>query len=768
MKKFSLVPKFKTFRARLSVPILISIFFFGSFATAAGSFYVYNVTIENERQNLLKITKSQADQVAIRLNNVAAVTSKIAVQPILQDYYHSGFNSTSLTKTIKQQFVNYSIGLDVKNIYLLDAKGDTVLSIDERLNGNNYAFRNYFKSSMAGEDYVESALGITTKDLGYYFSSPVIVDYHVVGVLVIKINLNYIDAFLKFDPTERNARMMFADHNGVILYSNDAERQYHSLGKMSATVSSELKTNRQYSDMLKGPLDYNELQEAIESSQTGSKIFDFYDDDDAKQEITALVRTGSRPFYIVYEISKDDFIFNTLKLALIVAGFVVIGASTALLVIYFIIDRSIRPLKLLEEATKKIGRGNFNVNVDVNTNDEFQKLADTMTNMASGLKESYTNLEDKVKEKTADLTKFQMAVAGTSDQVIIANPEGVIIFANKAASHVTGYSNEEILGQKMVTNSLWGGQMPPEFNLDFWNTLIVEKKPFIGIVENKKKSGKIYEAAVTISPILDEDDKIVYIIGIERDVTKEKEVDKAKTEFVSLASHQLRTPLSAINWYTEMLLAGDAGKITKEQKNYLDEIYKGNQRMVELVNSLLNVSRLDLGTFEINPKPMKLCEVIDDVAEEMEHTLKEKKQKFKNKCPDDVPDLMADAKLMRVIIQNLVSNAVKYTPESGEISVTVEYNKDKPNEAYVIKVKDSGYGIPKNQIDKIFTKLFRADNVRAMDTEGTGLGLYIIKAILDEAGGKICFDSIENKGTTFTITLPSEGMKQKSGNKTID
>ena len=123
---------------------------------------------------------------------------------------------------------------------------------------------------------------------------------------------------------------------------------------------------------------------------------------------------------------------------------------------------------------------------------------------------------------------------------------------------------------------------------------------------------------------------------------------------------------------------------------------------------------------------------------------------------------------MRVIIQNLISNAIKYTPISGIITVTISYHPNNINSAFRINVADSGYGIPSNQKDKIFTKLFRADNIREMDTEGTGLGLYIVKSILDEAGGKISFNSVENKGTTFTVTLPKSGMKQKSGNKTIE
>ena len=125
-------------------------------------------------------------------------------------------------------------------------------------------------------------------------------------------------------------------------------------------------------------------------------------------------------------------------------------------------------------------------------------------------------------------------------------------------------------------------------------------------------------------------------------------------------------------------------------------------------------------------------------------------------------------KLMRIIMQNLISNAIKYSPKNSNITVSITYNSDNIKSAFEIKITDHGYGIPNDQKDKIFTKLFRADNVRELDTEGTGLGLYIVKSILDEADGKISFTSVEKKGTTFTVTLPKSGMKQKSGDKTIN
>jgi len=234
--------------------------------------------------------------------------------------------------------------------------------------------------------------------------------------------------------------------------------------------------------------------------------------------------------------------------------------------------------------------------------------------------------------------------------------------------------------------------------------------------------------------------------------TKLKQIDIAKTEFVSLASHQLRTPLTSISWYTEMLLAGDAGKLTANQSKYLREIYAGNRRMVELVNALLNVSRLELGTLVFEVRPTDVAAIAKSAVEEQQPQVEGKKLRFSADYEDGLPLVSTDAKLFRMVVQNLLSNAIKYTPEGGGVTFTLGLNTTR--EVLLITVTDTGYGIPKNQQDKIFTKLFRADNARVKEVEGTGLGLYIVKSIVEHSGGKVWFESEVGKGSRFFVAIP--------------
>jgi len=243
-----------------------------------------------------------------------------------------------------------------------------------------------------------------------------------------------------------------------------------------------------------------------------------------------------------------------------------------------------------------------------------------------------------------------------------------------------------------------------------------------------------------------------------------KTLDLAKDEFVSIASHQLRTPLTALKGYSGMLLDGDAGPINEKQREYLVEIKNANNRMINLISALLNVSRVDLDVFIVDPEKVDLKNVAESVLSDLDVLIKNKGLRLDKNFGEDLPLVSVDLNIIRMVFQNLLSNAVKYTPSGGNMTLNIK--KDKNN--IIISVVDSGIGIPKIAQSKIFTKMFRADNARVKDPDGTGLGLYIIKATIEKTGGKLWFDSEENKGSTFYVSIPLEGMKEKEGSKRLE
>jgi len=425
-----------------------------------------------------------------------------------------------------------------------------------------------------------------------------------------------------------------------------------------------------------------------------------------------------------------------------------------------------RNLRLIGDFFKKIARGE-EVTAETVIIDKKGKLNEievvSRPLTGAGSMEVYGIVRSVVDKKRAkeDLEKFKLAVENAYDNIIITDPDGVVIFANQAIEKVTGFSVREVLGKKAGGRNMWGGLMPYGYYQDMWRTIKKEKKPFVGEIKNRRKNGEMYDAEINAVPILGANGEVLFFVGIERDITELKRIDRTKTELISLASHQLRTPLSTVKWYTEMLLSGDAGQLNDEQRKYMEEIYSGNQRMIDLVNALLNVSRIDLGTLAIEPEPTNLITLAESVFEEFQFRIKDKNITIKTDYDKTLSSINIDPKLMRIIFQNIISNAIRYTSKDGKISLGII--KQKPN--VFITVKDNGCGIPKNQQSKIFERLFRADNVRAIDAEGNGLGLYIVKKVLDQAGGKIWFESQEGRGTTFYVNIPLGGMKSKEGTK---
>ncbi len=376
--------------------------------------------------------------------------------------------------------------------------------------------------------------------------------------------------------------------------------------------------------------------------------------------------------------------------------------------------------------------------------------------------ESRTNeLQDaknKIEEEVQNARKFQKAVDASTEAVSITTPDGAIIYVNPAWSTLNGYTQQDALGRNpRLLKSL---EVPPELFTAMWEKISAGLSFRTEDIVNKRKDASTYHAELSIFPIR-EGDQVLFYVSICQDITQRKEVDRAKTEFVSLASHQLRTPLSAIRWYSEMLLSKYVGDLNEKQRQYVKEIYQGNLRMVDLVNALLNASRIDLGTFAIEPEPVSLVEICESVLGELAPQITEKNQSVERLFTNAPASYNADPKLIRIVFQNFLSNSVKYTQAAGHILVEISVRE---NSLY-IRVSDNGYGIPKNQHGKIFEKLFRADNVRQKDTEGTGLGMYIVKAIVEASGGKIWFDSEENQGSTFHVLLPLSGMPKKTGQK---
>ncbi|TAN57070.1 PAS domain-containing protein [Patescibacteria group bacterium] len=373
-------------------------------------------------------------------------------------------------------------------------------------------------------------------------------------------------------------------------------------------------------------------------------------------------------------------------------------------------------------------------------------------------KRAVLNILEDVQEAKEEIgqekNRLETILRSIGEGVYVVDADNKIVLFNRQAENLLVHKETDVLrvlageifkiynekGELQAKN----GQSPVD---EIWRS---GRADMVRGMELARKDGTRFPVIMSIAPILRRGEVAGGIVAF-RDVTLEKEIDTMKSEFVSVASHQLRTPLSAIKWFLEMLIAGDAGAINENQKEFLDRAYESNERMIKLVNDLLNVSRMESGKIKFEPKPTQLGDIFQSVITELTPLTRARNITIQSAFADTkLPDVFVDPDKIRQVIMNLVSNAIKYTSGRGKIELFYERH---PNEL-VFNIKDNGIGIPKDQQHKVFNKFFRADNVMKVQTEGSGLGLYIGRTIIEASGGRMWFSSQENKGTTFSFALP--------------
>ncbi|MBL7156314.1 MAG: PAS domain-containing protein [Candidatus Pacebacteria bacterium] len=406
------------------------------------------------------------------------------------------------------------------------------------------------------------------------------------------------------------------------------------------------------------------------------------------------------------------------------------------------------------EQGKRVGYflGIFDLTKIKKTEVQIKKTQTALLNILEDTEEAKQRAEEEKNKTQAIITSF-------TDGLLVFDQVNKLILINPQAESFLKIESKTIIGKSI--NELANIQ-----NLKQLTDILKKSgKNTLGPVRNASRSDadrdikkvfrkewKIRENFILeISTIsLAGDGSTGGTLAVLHDISREKLVQKLKTEFVSISAHQLRTPLSAIKWTLKMLLDGDLGKITKEQRDFLIRTYKSNERMISLINSLLNVTRIEEGRFLFKPVLADLEEIIEFAIEQNKSNAKRRKIRILFKKQGNLPKSLIDVENMKLAAQNLVDNAVKYSMIKSKIVI----NLCKKDKNFEFSIKDTGVGILKAQQSRIFSKFFRGTNAIRMETEGSGLGLFIAKNIIEAHKGKIWFESEKNKGTIFYFTLP--------------
>lgn len=368
---------------------------------------------------------------------------------------------------------------------------------------------------------------------------------------------------------------------------------------------------------------------------------------------------------------------------------------------------------------------------------ELEESRTALMNMLEDVDEARKKAEGE-KNKTISI------ITNLTDGLLVFDKEENLSLINPQAEHFFGIKAGDIIGRPILELGAFPALTP-------LIALIGEEVKGIFRKELSIKEHTITLEVSTI-PMLSGGEELGALV-ILHNITREKRIEQIKTEFVSLAAHQLRTPLSAIKWTLKMILDGDLGPISEEQREFIEKTYGSNERMIYLVNDLLDVARLEEGRYLFKPILTDFEPIIQFVISSCQEEIGRKEIEFQFEKPEKkLPPVRVDVEKIKLAIQNLIENAIKYTPFGGEVKVLLKYNKREIE----FHIRDNGLGIPKDQQDRVFSKFFRASNVMRMETEGSGLGLFITKNIIEAHGGKIWFESEEGKGTTFYFTLPVE------------
>jgi PAS domain S-box-containing protein len=373
-------------------------------------------------------------------------------------------------------------------------------------------------------------------------------------------------------------------------------------------------------------------------------------------------------------------------------------------------------------------------------------------------------LERRRKQLLLITARTEALILSIGDGLVASDKNGIITFANKKAEDLSGYNAADSIGKSYY--DVWRlmnakGMAIPIEKRHFHRALVEGEITKISIIDHLsilRKDGTSLPISSTISPII-VNGNIEGAIIVFRDATKESEIDRMKSEFLSLASHQLLTPISSTKWITETLLNKKTGPLNESQKEYIRNIQTSIRRTEELINSLLNISRIESGRLMIKPELTSLNQLAEEVIGELKNKLEEKGQKVEMKTDPNLPKINVDPKLIREIFRNFMTNAIKYSPIGKNISI--ETKVDGAN--IISSVTDNGYGISENEQHKVFEKFYRGDNILEIEKDGNGLGLYLVKQIVEASGGKVWFESVIDHGTTFWFSLPLSGSPTKAG-----
>jgi two-component system, OmpR family, sensor histidine kinase VicK len=448
--------------------------------------------------------------------------------------------------------------------------------------------------------------------------------------------------------------------------------------------------------------------------------------------LSTPIMHNSEAIGAVYLVARVEDIFTQMKdiNKILATGTAIALIFTAILGV-LLAQTITRPISDMRKQALAMTRGNFSRKVKVYGYDEIGQLAITFNNLTKKLQEAQATTEGEKR-------KLSSVISYMTDGVISTDRKGRVILINEPAEQMLGVSRETILSQPLVS------VLGLDENYTF-EDLLQEKE---SIVLDYSTKSKPFILRANFSVIQKESGFVNGLIAVLYDITEQEKIDLERREFVANVSHELRTPLTTMRSYLEALAEG-AWKDEEIAPNFLEITQTETERMIRLVNDLLQLSKMDSVDYHLSKEWVNFPVFFNRIIDRFE-LAKNQNVTFIREIPEDAVFVEIDEDKITQVLYNIISNAMKYSPEGG----TITFRTKESEEIITISISDEGVGIPKDNLDKIFDRFYRVDKARTRKLGGTGLGLAIAKEMVNAHGGRIWAESVEGKGTTIHFTLP--------------
>lgn len=516
-----------------------------------------------------------------------------------------------------------------------------------------------------------------------------------------------IDEILEKFPLDKSNTVQIIDHESIVIATTNSENSRK--GQKNIRVNSVLQGNKE------------SITEVIQKAGNRYMLYTYPIKHDG--EIIGAIHMEA-PMQEMYRTIRD---INKILIKVTVASMV--GASFLMIILARTITN---PIKEITEQATIMAEGNFDRKVTVKSDDEIGKLASSFNHLAQ-------HLRNALSQNEAEKGRLQSVLTNMSDGVIATDRKGRVIVFNRRA--------EEMLNKTIHHKEDINDILPRSHPIIL--PLTEERETF---VELDLEDDAFTIIKITFTPVLRASRETIGLILVLQDVTEEEKLDRQRKEFVANVSHELRTPLTTIKSYLEALDEGGAMEEPELASRFLQVTRQEAERMTRLIHDLLQLSRLDAKNVQFHKQALQPKEILQNAGDRFAFQCRQKGIRFQLSIEDNLSRIYADRDQIHQLLDNLLSNAVKYTPEGGCVTLSAQQKRDGFVE---VAVSDTGIGIPKKDLERIFERFYRVDKARSRLMGGTGLGLSIAKEIAEAHGGSIHMESELEKGTTVRFTLPS-------------